>query len=132
MSAESPADASSSDPNVSAESVHHDPVAESVLDARAAAPARPGRVVAGVSVARVVGAYPRLLDTGAHVVDGLRSAVLGPERSARTRAAFRDADLWLLAMLALGMLAMVFTMAGVMRGFVEDQPELSRGLFLGM
>ena len=152
MSAESPADASSSDPNGSAESVHHDPVADSDLDPRSPAPARPGPLeavvnvvrgaliglaelvpgISGGTVALVVGVYPRLLDTGAHVVDGLRSAVLGPERSARTRAAFRHADLWLLAMLALGMLAMVFTMAGVMRGFVEDQPELSRGLFLGM
>lgn len=139
-------------PVASAESVHHDPVSDADLDPATPVPARPGPIEAVVNVARgsligmaelvpgisggtvalVVGVYPRLLDTGAHIVDGMRSAVLGPERRERTRAAFRHADLWLLGTLAVGMLAMVFTMAGVMRGFVEGSPEISRGLFLGM
>ena len=135
-----------------AESVHHDPVADSDLDPATPVPTRPGPVeavtnvvrgaligmaelvpgISGGTVALVVGVYPRLLDTGAHIVDGMRSAILGPDRRVRTRAAFRHADLWLLGLLAVGMLTMVFTMAGVMVGFVEDYPEVSRGLFLGM
>lgn len=147
MSAEQPRSASAA-----AGSVHHDPVADSDLDPATPVPTRPGPIeaasnvvrgaliglaelvpgISGGTVALVVGIYPRLLDTGAHIVDGMRSAVLGPDRKARTRAAFRHADLWLLGLLAVGMLAMVFTMAGVMVGFVEDYPEVSRGLFLGM
>lgn len=134
------------------ESVHHDPVADSDLDPASPVPGRPGPIeavgnvvrgaligmaelvpgISGGTVALVVGVYPRLLDTGAHIVDGMRSAVLGKDRSARTRAAFRHADWWLLGTLALGMLAMVFTMAGVLGDFVTSHPEVSSGLFFGM
>lgn len=134
------------------ESVHHDPVADSDLDPASPVPGRPGPIeavgnmvrgaligmaelvpgISGGTVALVVGVYPRLLDTGAHIVDGMRSAVLGKDRSARTRAAFRHADWWLLVTLALGMLAMVFTMAGVLGDFVTNHPEVSSGLFFGM
>lgn len=134
------------------ESVHHDPVADSDLDPASPVPGRPGPIeavgnvvrgaligmaelvpgISGGTVALVVGVYPRLLDTGAHIVDGMRSAVLGRDRSARTRAAFRHADWWLLGTLALGMLAMVFTMAGVLGDFVTNHPEVSSGLFFGM
>ena len=134
------------------ESAHHDPVDDSDLDPSSPVPQRPGPVeavanvlrgaligmaelvpgISGGTVALVVGVYPRLLDTGAHIVDGMRSAVLGKDRAVRTRAAFRHADWWLLGTLALGMLAMVFTMAGVLGGFVENHPEVSSGLFLGM
>ena len=137
---------------VPAESVHHDPVADSDLDPASPVPGRPGPVeavgnvlrgaligmaelvpgISGGTVALVVGVYPRLLDTGAHIVDGMRSAILGKDRAVRTRAAFRHADWWLLGLLALGMLAMVFTMAGVLGDFVENQPEISSGLFFGM
>lgn len=137
---------------VPAESVHHDPVADSDLDPASPVPGRPGPVeavgnvlrgaligmaelvpgISGGTVALVVGVYPRLLDTGAHIVDGMRSAILGKGRAVRTRAAFRHADWWLLGLLALGMLAMVFTMAGVLGDFVENQPEISSGLFFGM
>lgn len=131
---------------------HRDPVAEADLDPRSPVPVRPGPLgmagnavrgaligmaelvpgVSGGTVALVTGVYPRLLDSGAHLVDGLRSAVLGSDRRARTSAAFRHVDWWLLLPLAVGMLAMVFTMAGVMKGFVEGSPEIARGLFLGM
>lgn len=134
------------------ESVHHDPVADSDLDPASPVPGRPGPIeavgnvvrgaligmaelvpgISGGTVALVVGVYPRLLDTGAHIVDGMRSAVLGKDRSARTRAALRHADWWLLGTLALGMLAMVFTMAGVLGDFVTSHPEVSSGLFFGM
>ncbi|MGN7227840.1 DUF368 domain-containing protein [Dietzia maris] len=130
----------------------HDPVDDADLDPGTPVPVRPGPLgmagnvvrgaligmaelvpgVSGGTVALVTGVYPRLLDSGAHVVDGLRSAALGPERRARTRAAFRHVDWWLLLPLALGMLVMVFTMAGVLKGFVEGSPEIARGLFLGM
>ena len=134
------------------ESVHHDPVADSDLDPASPVPGRPGPLeavgnvlrgaligmaelvpgISGGTVALVVGVYPRLLDTGAHIVDGMRSAVLGKDRTVRTRAAFRHADWWLLGLLALGMVSVVLSMAGVLGGFVENNPELSSGLFLGM
>jgi len=154
MSVDPPRPAVTDEPGATtpAAGLHHDPVDDTDLDPATPVPTRPGPVeavtnvvrgaliglaelvpgISGGTVALVVGVYPRLLDTGAHVVDGMRSAVLGPDRRARTRAAFRHADLWLLGLLAVGMLAMVFTMAGVMVGFVEDHPEVSRGLFLGM
>ncbi|WP_194305786.1 MULTISPECIES: DUF368 domain-containing protein [unclassified Dietzia] len=157
MSVESPRPASTPEPGgtppgPAAESVHHDPVADADLDPRSPLPARPGPLgvvgngirggligmaelvpgVSGGTVALVTGVYPRLLDSGAHVVDGMRSAVLGPDRRERTAAAFRHVDWWLLLPLAVGMLAMVFTLAGVLKGFVEGSPELARGLFLGM
>ncbi|MDV8001695.1 DUF368 domain-containing protein [Rhodococcus sp. IEGM 1408] len=142
----------SSRPSSAPEPPHRDPVADADLDPRSPVPARPGPVqalanvvrggligmaelvpgVSGGTVALVTGVYPRLLDSGAHVVDGVRSAVLGSDRRARTAAAFRHVDWWLLLPLAVGMLAMVFTMAGVMKGFVEGSPEIARGLFLGM
>ena len=82
------------------------------LDPRSPVPSRPGPLgmvgnavrgaligmaelvpgVSGGTVALVTGVYPRLLDTGAHIVDGIRSAALGPERRARTSAAFRHVD----------------------------------------
>ena len=153
MSVDSPRSASTPGPSGSEpEAVHHDPVSDADLDPTTPVPVRPGPIeavsnvargaligmaelvpgISGGTVALVVGVYPRLLDTGAHIVDGMRSAVLGKERAVRTRAAFRHADFWLLGTLALGMLAVVFTMAGVLGGFVENQPELSSGLFLGM
>ena len=130
----------------------HHPVDDADLDPRSPVPTRPGPLgmvgnavrgaligmaelvpgVSGGTVALVTGVYPRLLDSGAHVVDGLRSAALGPGRRARTRAAFRHVDWWLLLPMAVGMLAVVFTVAGVMKGFVEGSPEIARGLFLGM
>lgn len=151
MSAEPPVDASAPDPRGSAP-VRHDPVADSDLDPSSPVPNRPGPLgtvgnvvrgaligmaemvpgVSGGTVALVTGVYPRLLDSGAHVVDGMRSAALGPGRRARTAAAFRHVDWWLLLPLAVGMLAVVFTIAGVMKGFVEGSPEIARGLFLGM
>ena len=138
--------------STSHERAYHDPVDDSDLDPRSPVPQRPGPVgavanvvrgaligmaelvpgVSGGTVALVTGVYPRLLDSGAHVVDGLRSAALGPQRRARTRAAFRHVDWWLLLPIALGMLVMVFTLAGVLKGFVEGSPEIARGLFLGM
>ena len=138
--------------STSHERAYHDPVDDSDLDPRSPVPQRPGPVgavanvvrgaligmaelvpgVSGGTVALVTGVYPRLLDSGAHVVDGLRSAALGPQRRARTRAAFRHVDWWLLVPIALGMLVMVFTLAGTLKGFVEGSPEIARGLFLGM
>ncbi|HBD21318.1 MAG TPA: DUF368 domain-containing protein, partial [Dietzia sp.] len=120
----------SRDPHGPAGSVHdpvrsvHDPVDDADLDPGTPVPVRPGPLgmagnvvrgaligmaelvpgVSGGTVALVTGVYPRLLDSGAHVVDGLRSVALGPERRARTRAAFRHVDWWLLLPLALGML----------------------------
>ena len=87
--------------------------------------------ISGGTVALVVGVSATARHGLAHRRrDALGGAGQGSFR--RTRAAFRHADWWLLGTLALGMLAMVFTMAGVLGDFVTDHPEVSSGLFLGM
>ena len=79
------------DPHGPAGSVH-DPVDDADLDPGTPVPVRPGPLgmagnvvrgaligmaelvpgVSGGTVALVTGVYPRLLDTGAHIVDGIR------------------------------------------------------------
>ena len=88
--------------------------------------------VSGGTVALVTGVYPRLLDSGAHIVDALKVAITGPDRGARIGRSLRAVDWWLLVPLMIGMVAVVFTLAGMMKGFVEGSPEIARGLFLGM
>ena len=88
--------------------------------------------VSGGTVALVTGVYPRLLESGAHVVDALKAVVTGPDRGVRAGRSLRAVDWWLLLPLMIGMVAVVFTLAGTLKGFVEGSPEIARGLFLGM
>lgn len=88
--------------------------------------------VSGGTIALILGVYVRIIDSANHVVTAARKLVTGPERLRSFRTEFARAEWTLIVPLLLGMGAAVVTMAGVMKHFVETQPELSRGLFLGM
>lgn len=88
--------------------------------------------VSGGTIALITGVYVRIIDSANHVVTAARRLVTGPERLRSFRTEFARAEWTLIIPLLLGMGAAVLTMAGVMKSFVSTQPELSRGLFLGM
>ncbi len=88
--------------------------------------------VSGGTVALIVGVYERLISSASHVVTALRLLVTGPDRLASFRARLRQAEWRMLLPLLLGMGLAVLGLAGVMKAFVHDTPELARGLFLGM
>lgn len=84
--------------------------------------------VSGGTVALVTGIYERLIASAKNITE-LPKALLG---KGDWREAARKVDWWLLIAVAVGMLAMVFSMAGIMESFVTDQPVASRALFMGM
>lgn len=88
--------------------------------------------VSGGTLALVTGVYVRVLNSADHVIRALRLLVTGPDRIRNAAGELRRAEWGLLVPLLLGMVTVVFVMAGVMEGFVTGQPELARGLFLGM
>lgn len=88
--------------------------------------------VSGGTIALVTGVYERIIDSANHVVTAARKLISGPDRMRSFRTEFARAEWSLIIPLLLGMGAAVLTMAGVMKAFVEGQPELSKGLFLGM
>ena len=88
--------------------------------------------VSGGTIALITGVYVRIIDSANHVVTGARKLVTGPERLRSFRTEFARAEWTLIVPLLLGMGATLLTMAGIMKRFVSTQPELSRGLFLGM
>lgn len=88
--------------------------------------------VSGGTIALITGVYERIIDSANHVVTAFRKLVTGPDRLRSFRTEFARAEWALIIPLLLGMGAAVLTMAGAMNHFVETQPELSRGLFLGM
>lgn len=88
--------------------------------------------VSGGTIALITGVYERVLDSGNHLVSAVKTLVTGPDRWAGFRDHLRRVDWWLLIPMAIGMAAMVLSMAGVMEAFVTETPTLSRGLFLGM
>ncbi len=88
--------------------------------------------VSGGTIALITGVYERIIDSANHVVTAARRLVTGPERVRSFRTEFARAEWALIVPLLLGMGAAVLGMAGVMEHFVNTQPELSRGLFLGM
>lgn len=84
--------------------------------------------VSGGTVALVTGIYGRLISSVRELVDLPRAVVSRRD----WRAEWRQVDWWLLAPIAIGMIAVVFSIAGVMESFVTDQPVYSRALFMGM
>lgn len=84
--------------------------------------------VSGGTVALVTGIYARLISSARGLVD-LPRAVLA-RRDWKAEA--RQIDWWLLGPVAIGMIAVVFSIAGAMESFVTDQPVYSRALFMGM
>lgn len=88
--------------------------------------------VSGGTIALITGVYEQIIDSANHVVTAFRLLIMGPDRVRSFKAEFSRAQWTLIIPLLLGMGAAIVTMAGVMHDFVETQPELSRGLFLGM
>lgn len=86
--------------------------------------------ISGGTVALIVGVYERLIDSGNHVVTGLKKLVLGPREG--WFGEVKKAEWALIFPLLIGMFLMVFTMAGVMETFVTEHVVASRSLFLGM
>lgn len=83
--------------------------------------------VSGGTVALITGIYDRLISSA-------KAATTFPVR--RLRGVRSDdatrVDWWLVVPVLAGMAIAVFTIAGVMEGFVTDQPVYSRALFIGM
>lgn len=88
--------------------------------------------VSGGTIALITGVYERVLDSGNHLVGGVKTLIAGPERWQGFTQQLRRVDWWLLIPMLIGMAAMVLSLAGVMETFVTETPTLSRGLFLGM
>lgn len=88
--------------------------------------------VSGGTVALVTGVYDALITSANHVVQAVRRLVFGPDRMRNFTAELRRVDWWLLIPVTLGMVTVVFALAGVMGSFVADAPQASRGLFFGM
>ncbi len=88
--------------------------------------------VSGGTMALITGVYERIIDSANHVVTAFRRLASGPGRGQNFRAEFARAEWTLIVPLLAGMGTAIVAMAGVMHSFVETQPELSRGLFLGM
>lgn len=91
--------------------------------------------VSGGTVALIVGVYETLITSAGHVLHGLRYLVTDPPRGwglSRARSEFRQPDWPTLITVGAGMLTALLLVARQMEVFVEDHPELARGLFLGL
>jgi putative membrane protein len=91
--------------------------------------------VSGGTVALIVGIYETLITSAGHVLHGLRYVVTDVPRGSglsRARQEFRQADWSTLLPVGAGMLTALLLVARQMEVFVEDHPELARGLFLGL
>lgn len=88
--------------------------------------------VSGGTVALIVGVYERIVDSGNHVVHGLRRFVTGPDRWQSLKREVSKAEWGLLVPLLVGMLLTLYLVSGVMSSFVGDNPVVARALFLGM
>lgn len=85
--------------------------------------------VSGGTIALVVGIYERVIDAGGQILSALKTLLKNPKEARRL---LLGVDWALLIPLLIAMALTVLLMAGVMSSFVENQPEISRGLFLGM
>jgi len=85
--------------------------------------------VSGGTVALVTGVYERLIDSAGHLVSAVR--LLPADRPA-ARAELRRVDWGTVLPLGVAMLLAVVTLARVIEPLLEEQPERSRALFLGL
>ncbi|MDO4927774.1 MAG: DUF368 domain-containing protein [Corynebacterium sp.] len=85
--------------------------------------------ISGGTVALVMGIYERALRNADALMHLVR--VIIRDRS-KTKEAAKEIEWMFLAMVGLGMVGIVLTMAGVMHSFVDNHSEVARGLFLGM
>lgn len=84
--------------------------------------------VSGGTVALITGIYERLIASAKNITELPKDLATKGD----WRASARNIDWWLLLPVAVGMLAAVFSMAGIMESFVTDQPVASKALFMGM
>lgn len=84
--------------------------------------------VSGGTIALVTGVYSRLIAAAKNLTD-IGSALVS---RGDWRAAARRVDWWLLLPIGLGVVLMVFAIAGLMESFVTEQPVASNALFMGM
>lgn len=87
--------------------------------------------ISGGTIALIVGVYERLIDSGNHLVTGIKRLIAGPDRSGWF-GEVKKAEWTMIFPLLIGMVLTVFTMAGVMETFVTDHAVTARALFLGM
>jgi len=85
--------------------------------------------ISGGTVALVTGAYERVLYNANRLLDGVKAL---PKDRAEGLRRIRAVDWAMLLPLGIGMVVMVFAMAGLVSGFVEDHETPARALFLGM
>jgi putative membrane protein len=85
--------------------------------------------ISGGTVALVTGAYERVLYNANRLLDGVKALPKGRAEGLRR---IRAVDWAMLLPLGIGMVVMVFAMAGLVSGFVEDHETPARALFLGM
>lgn len=85
--------------------------------------------ISGGTVALVTGAYERVLYNANRLLDSVKAF---PKDRAEGVRRFKAVDWAMLLPLGIGMVVMVFAMAGIVGAFVEDHPVPSSGLFLGM
>ncbi|GAV97067.1 hypothetical protein CS176_1297 [Corynebacterium glutamicum] len=85
--------------------------------------------ISGGTVALVLGLYERALHNGDLLIDLIK--VLIKDRS-KVKEAAAKIDWWFLGAVGVGMVVMVFSMSSILHTVVEDYPEITRGLFLGM
>lgn len=85
--------------------------------------------ISGGTVALVTGAYERVLYNANRLLDAVKAF---PKDRAEGVRRFKAVDWAMLLPLGIGMVVMVFAMAGIVGTFVEDHPIPSAGLFLGM
>ncbi|MBV7296143.1 DUF368 domain-containing protein [Corynebacterium sp. TAE3-ERU12] len=83
--------------------------------------------VSGGTLALITGIYERLI-ASATALTRLPKAILGGQ----AKEGMRAVDWRMLIPLGLGMVAIVFTIAGTMESFVTDHPVASKSLFFGM
>ncbi|WP_420100061.1 DUF368 domain-containing protein [Corynebacterium sp.] len=85
--------------------------------------------ISGGTVALVTGAYERVLYNANRLLDAVKAFPSDRPEGARR---FKAVDWTMLLPMAVGMVAMVFALAGILGSFVEDHPIPARSLFLGM
>ncbi|ALC05723.1 hypothetical protein CDES_06515 [Corynebacterium deserti GIMN1.010] len=85
--------------------------------------------ISGGTVALVLGLYERALHNGDLLIDLIK--VVFKDRS-KVKEAAAKIDWWFLGSIAAGMVVIVFSMSSVLHTVVEDYPEITRALFLGM
>lgn len=86
--------------------------------------------VSGGTIALIAGIYEPLINSADHVVSALKYAVMGKFGAVRAELAKAHWSVVIPALLGMGLI--IVTMAGVMKAFVTDTPQLARALFFGM